>query len=318
MSPNVEISARPVWLVAEETGAQLFANVAAEEFLVANQLGSLPELFDVCGGLSTLLADVSASGIFSTEVGDGVFCVAFEIDNGVLLLTIQPRAVKVESQGMNALLMLGKFGGKLGHDFNNILGSIQGCVELVRSKVNSGAPKEAYERPFKILDSALAKSVQLTDKIRGFVRAEPGQCPLKDSVTNALGICVKIDPSFTVEVKAQPPSCQIGIAAQQFEQLLVALLMNAHEAAAGSASLEFSTNGEMMEIVISDKGSGFSEEQLAGNLQPFFSSKSAGVGKGYGLGLVMAKEILKQAGGELKIRNLNPGAEVRVVTPVLV
>jgi C4-dicarboxylate-specific signal transduction histidine kinase len=94
--------------------------------------------------------------------------------------------------------------------------------------------------------------------------------------------------------------------------------MNAHEAAPGTVSLDFSTDGDLIDIIISDRGSGFPEEQLASPFEPFKSTKSAGVGKGYGLGLAMANAIVQQAGGKLRLKNLAPGAEVRICTKVLV
>lgn len=318
MNLSFETIGRPLWLISKD-GKLRFSNPSADAFLVANQLNSLPELFDVCGGLAVIFEHVGLTGVFSTEVGDGVFCTGFELDEDALVLTIQPRAVTVNAaEDFEPLMLLGKLGGKLGHDFNNILGSIQGCVELVRSKVNQGAPKESFERPFKILDSALAKSVQLTDKIRGFVRHEAGESPLRESLTNAVALCSKADPAFSIQVPAAPPACRVAIASQQFEQLLVTLFSNAHESGPGTATLEFSADGDLITLTVKDGGGGFSEERLAAPFEPFVSTKPSGVGKGYGLGLAMAEAIVKRAGGEISVSNLDQGAAVKVQLKCLV
>ncbi len=316
MSIDIETIGRPVWLLNRES-EEGQANFAADNFLAANQLATLGELLDICGGKAQILNEIKEQGLFSTEVGDGVFCSAFEIDSEKIFLTIQPRTLQHRA-AEDTLLALGKLGAKLGHDFNNILGSIQGCVELVRAKIHSGAPRESFDRPLKILDSALSKSVLLTDKIRGFARQEVGECSLKDALANALTSCRKIVPNFSIEIPRQPPACRVPVPGNQFEQILITVFLNAFEASPGSATAEFSANGESLEIVVQDRGTGFSPAAIQQLFDPFYSSKSGEIGKGYGLGLAMANKILQLADGQLAVKNTEQGAEVRIIVKVII
>ena len=93
-----------------------------------------------------------------------------------------------------------------------------------------------------------------------------------------------------------------------FSQALHNVVQNAIDAMATGGALTIATrtsdagNGPMMcEVLVTDTGSGISEEDAGQVFMPFFSTKE----KGMGLGLTLAYRIMHQHGGDLR---LVPGA----------
>ena len=75
------------------------------------------------------------------------------------------------------------------------------------------------------------------------------------------------------------------------------------------------TNGERVEISVSDNGNGIPKNIVDKILQPFFTTKPTG--EGTGLGLSLAHEIVKAHGGELKVETKEgEGTKFIIVIPI--
>jgi two-component system, NtrC family, sensor kinase len=87
---------------------------------------------------------------------------------------------------------------------------------------------------------------------------------------------------------------------QQLNQVFMNLLVNAGHAmqTMGEIHIATRTAGDHVEIAIRDTGCGIPEENLKRIFDPFFTTKP--VGKGTGLGLNVAYNIIKKHGGEIK------------------
>jgi signal transduction histidine kinase len=84
--------------------------------------------------------------------------------------------------------------------------------------------------------------------------------------------------------------------ARLLEHALTNLLINACDAspAGGEVELCAARDGELLTIVVSDRGTGI-EPAVRSRLQPFFSTKAEGTG----LGLAIASEVMRMHRGEL-------------------
>ena len=70
-----------------------------------------------------------------------------------------------------------------------------------------------------------------------------------------------------------------------------------------------------VEIIIVDEGHGISEENMKKLFEPFFTTKD--VGKGTGLGLSVSYGIIKEHGGEIKVKSrIDEGTTVTVIIPL--
>jgi HD-like signal output (HDOD) protein/nitrogen-specific signal transduction histidine kinase len=102
-------------------------------------------------------------------------------------------------------------------------------------------------------------------------------------------------------------------------QVLINLIKNAAESMDGGGEISVSSthnvnvNGrDFVEIVISDKGPGFSPEVLSNLFQPAASTK--GIGHS-GLGLSISKNLINEMGGTISCRSSDKGAAMQILIP---
>ena len=96
---------------------------------------------------------------------------------------------------------------------------------------------------------------------------------------------------------------------------LLNLVLNARDACGTSGQIIVSAHAIediWIEISVSDTGPGFSEAAMAQAVDPFFTTKG---GEGSGLGLPMVYDMVKLAGGDLKLSNTETGANVALRLP---
>ncbi len=97
-------------------------------------------------------------------------------------------------------------------------------------------------------------------------------------------------------------------------QVIVNLLVNAAQAIPKNGPLRdhkitvrTQSDGEVVEIVVSDTGTGIPDEVVQRIWQPFFTTKSPDVGTG--LGLSISREIVERAGGRIIVESPVPGSD---------
>ena len=90
---------------------------------------------------------------------------------------------------------------------------------------------------------------------------------------------------------------------RQINQVLMNILVNAAQAIEKKGIIDISTKAEnnFVEIKISDTGTGIPEENLSKIFDPFFTTKE--VGKGTGLGMNIAYNIIKKHNGSIDIQS---------------
>jgi two-component system NtrC family sensor kinase len=106
----------------------------------------------------------------------------------------------------------------------------------------------------------------------------------------------------------------------QLQQVFVNLIANAIDAHEGKpyGTIHVATraNGERggVELLIADTGSGIPGDILERIFDPFFTTKP--VGKGTGLGLSISYSIIRNLGGEIRVRSgVGKGTEFTILLP---
>ncbi len=91
--------------------------------------------------------------------------------------------------------------------------------------------------------------------------------------------------------------------ANQLQQVLLNLFLNAAAAMPGGGILNVTTRGDEGEVVIvvADDGCGILPENLDRVFDPFFTTKP--VGQGTGLGLSVSYGIIEQHGGSIEVES---------------
>jgi len=94
----------------------------------------------------------------------------------------------------------------------------------------------------------------------------------------------------------------------QIQQVFTNIILNAAEAMAGEGELmiasRVTTDGDSIEIRITDTGCGIPRENLEKIFDPFFTTKE--VGRGTGLGLAVSYGIIARHKGTIEVRS-EPG-----------
>jgi signal transduction histidine kinase len=106
---------------------------------------------------------------------------------------------------------------------------------------------------------------------------------------------------------------------QQIKQVLINILMNAHDATHGTGTITIQTGRKIINdrpfasISISDTGGGIDPAIIDNIFNPFFTTKE----KGTGLGLAISNKIVLNHGGHIQINNIvDKGATFIVYLPL--
>jgi two-component system, OmpR family, sensor histidine kinase BaeS len=115
------------------------------------------------------------------------------------------------------------------------------------------------------------------------------------------GAVLLLDCPAGLELQADP---------DRLSQIVINLISNAHKAvsAGGRAALIASLDGDMLQITVSDNGSGISETDLPHLFERFYKGSSGGLG----IGLAIVKELAAAHGGQVKAYS-SPGEDTRLV-----
>ena len=226
----------------------------------------------------------------------------------------------LHTQKMEAL---GQFSGGVAHDFNNILASISGYVELSRMKLKDNHEVRTY------LDSVLkaaSRAADLVRQIQTFSRQETQlrkETQLKPVVEESLKMLRAIIPStieFDMAVDAETPTVLAN--ANQVHQVLMNLGINAWHAmrdrpgriqvtlekfpvdAAYAATKPRLRVGNYVRLSVGDTGCGMDAATLQRIFEPFFTTKP--LGEGTGLGLSVVHGIMDSHDGAITVQS-QPG-----------
>ena len=103
----------------------------------------------------------------------------------------------------------------------------------------------------------------------------------------------------------------------QIGQVIMNILVNASHAidTQGEVEIETKQDDKMIKIIISDNGSGISDENKSKIFDPFFTTKA--VDEGTGLGLSVSYGIIENHGGEIKVKSkVGEGTSFEIFLPV--
>jgi signal transduction histidine kinase len=110
---------------------------------------------------------------------------------------------------------------------------------------------------------------------------------------------------------------KVDLNTAKLEQVFLNVINNSIEAMENHGELIIKTHrmNNEIKIVVSDDGSGISQEHLSKVFDPFFTTKE--MNKGTGLGLSICHGIIEQHGGTIALKNNKKrGVETTITLPV--
>jgi two-component system cell cycle sensor histidine kinase/response regulator CckA len=234
-----------------------------------------------------------------------------------------------QAQRMEAV---GVLAGGIAHDFNNLLTTIIGSSSLMLEGLSEGEPlHEGLER----IKRAGDRGASLTRQILALSRKQVPELRVLD--LNAVIIDMEkmlerlIGEDTDVVNAVKPGFRHVKADPAQIEQVIMNLVINAHEAMPEGGKLTMMTEtialdhdrcqhmpasypGTFVRLSITDTGSGIDPEIMPRIFEPFFSTKE----KGSGLGLAIADSITRQYNGWIDVHSeLGRGTTFQVYLPAL-
>jgi PAS domain S-box-containing protein len=229
-------------------------------------------------------------------------------------ITAQKRAEEHlrQAQKMEAI---GRLAGGMAHDFNNILGVISACAELLRTRVDAKSDMGQYVTNMR---QAVDRGASLTRQLLAFSRKNVVQPQVLDlnerlkDVTKLLRPLMGEDVEIVISPQIEPAIVEADPG--QLDQVVLNLAVNARDAMPNGGKFILETSkvktdeifgqihkplaaGDYVMLAVSDTGVGMDPATVSRIFEPFFTTKE--VGKGTGLGLAMVYGIVQQAGGHI-------------------
>ncbi|HZD41595.1 MAG TPA: PAS domain S-box protein [Terriglobales bacterium] len=211
------------------------------------------------------------------------------------------------------LVSLGEVTASMAHEFNNPLGIIMGFVEDMLSGMDSADPNY---RALQIIDEESKRCRQIVRDLMEYARprnVEFCSTSIADAIEKTLQLVANrlYKQNVAVERKLKPDLPRIQADAQQLEQVLVNLYLNAIDAMPQGGQLiveaTLAQSGDAapgVAIAVTDTGFGIAETDLPKIFQPFFTAKKR---RGMGLGLPICQRIINNHGGRIEVESV-PGA----------
>lgn len=254
--------------------------------------------------------------------------------DGGLVMTLQDlteqREIERALHQRQKLEAIGQLAGGVAHDVNNVLAAVLGCAEMLAMRPDDA--KSVSKRAAQIIDAA-ERAAGLTRRLltfarRGDHRREPVLVPaMLEEVAELLRHTV--DRRIAVEVVVGDRECWISADPDQFQSALMNLGINARDAMPDGGRITFACAiaddpAASVRITVIDTGSGMAADVLERVFEPFYTTKSVGVGTGLGLPMVYACvrdhdgdiTITSDPGGGTTVTLAMPGAQSPSVQPV--
>jgi PAS domain S-box-containing protein len=235
-----------------------------------------------------------------------------------------------QSQKMEAV---GQLTGGLAHDFNNLLTGISGSLELLQIRVSQGRYKD-MERYISTAQGASKRAAALTHRLLAFSRRQTLDpkatdvnqlvAGMKDLINNTVG------PTVETRIIEAESLWTTLVDRNQLENALLNLCINARDAMPNGGRLTIETvnssfdqrvsatlemrPGDYVILLVSDTGTGMTDEVIQRAFDPFYTTKP--LGQGTGLGLSMIYGFAKQSGGQVRISSkVGEGTTIQLFLP---
>lgn len=198
---------------------------------------------------------------------------------------------------MDKMASLGKLAATVAHELNNPLAGILNYAKLVDRTIQESETdlpeKEELYRHLRLIQKEASRSGEIVRNLLIFARPAGVELALH-SLNQILDRSVMLVrhhiemSGIKLEMTVLLDDDQLVCDADQMEQAIVALLVNAVEAMPNGGTLKIIIDDidGSINISIADSGVGIQEEALSSIFEPFFTSKEKTDGAGLGLAVV--------------------------------
>jgi len=227
---------------------------------------------------------------------------------------------QAEVRRAERLAALGQLTAGLAHELRNPLGTMKTSAEMLSrqvSKENAVAQEMAG-----FITSEVDRTNSLITRFLDFARPQHLKLEAADITTlldSAIGRFEReqknMGTSVTVFKNYSPDVPPVRFDAELMERVIANLLVNAAQASppGGVVTVKTMSDDDEVEVAVIDRGSGIDPKNIENIFNPFFTTKSDGIG----FGLAIISKILDEHGGRITVDStLGEGSVFRVFLPL--
>ncbi|MEM6670767.1 MAG: ATP-binding protein [Pseudomonadota bacterium] len=260
-----------------------------------------------------------------------------ETNKGRLLLAYivdasEQRALEERFNQGQKLHAVGQLAGGVAHDFNNLLTVINAASEMLLQRHGPGDPD--FE-DLNVINQNAHRAANLVRQLLAFSRKQTmrlEQVNLTDQISEVGHLLNRlIGEKIVLRQDLADELWPVRVDANQFEQVITNLVVNARDAMAEGGAIAIRTRnvsfagseptphwamppGDFVLIEVEDSGCGIPADKLEKIFDPFYTTKPQGEGTGLGLSTVYG--IVKQSNGYIFAQSLvGEGTTFRIFLP---
>jgi PAS domain S-box-containing protein len=259
-----------------------------------------------------------------------------DLEGRVLFISVMheltgQKAVEGALERSQQIEAMGRMTGGIAHDFNNVLTVITVSLELVEKRLHDPTIRLLVEDALRSAETG----ANLVDRLLSFARNHTMSLmptsvndlvnQMRGSLQRLAGDTIRLKTHLPLDLPhtlTDPP---------QLQSAIMNLVTNARDAAPEDGEIRIGASNVNLEspslaaeigvdpgryvcLTVSDTGRGMTKEMLKQAFDPFFSTKSSGLGTGLGLSMVYG--FAKYCGGTAKIQSqLGRGTTVSLYLP---
>lgn len=230
----------------------------------------------------------------------------------------QLREAEAQVRRTERLAALGQLSAGLAHEIRNPLSTIKGSAEVLSKSVDADGAVARELAGF--ISSEVDRTNALVTRFLDFARPlalRLEKTDITEVIDEAVAQVEKHTPPLDVSIykNYSPEIPPFPFDRQLIERVLYNLILNAAQASPPQATVTVKTRqvGDTVEVSVIDRGCGIAPKDRESIFNPFFTTKSSGVG----LGLAIVSKIVDEHGGQIEVES-EPGAGsvFRVFLPV--
>jgi two-component system cell cycle sensor histidine kinase/response regulator CckA len=228
------------------------------------------------------------------------------------------RELTSELRHAHQMEIRGQVASRVAHDFNNLLTLISGYAEILSG---DAALDDRAAQMVREIQTTASRATSLTVQLQSIGRtkapepvvisARAAMSSIGEVLERIVGGDIELVWSFNNAADS------VRVDADQFEQMVLNLSLNARDAMPSGGALRISvdsreigtdealelnvTPGTYVLISVADTGIGMNEETRARCFEPLFTTK--GPFKGTGLGLASARRLVEDSAGSIRCRS---------------
>lgn len=223
------------------------------------------------------------------------------------------------------LASIGRLSAGLAHEIGNPLGIIQGYIDLLTDSSLSDEDRKTFsERALQELTRINSLIRNLLDLSRTPIASSVETIDLHELLQDLINTIRVRKTGVPIDYSTQlnATNSKVTIDVDGLRQVFLNCILNSIDAIeeaqnteTGIISLTTENDAELIRVTLKDNGTGIDPEHKDAIFDPFFSTKE--VGKGTGLGLAVAHNLIKKAGGQIHVAsNDNQGTTLTIILPL--